>query len=300
MADRPGGQPQFGFGLSTPRTGSAGGVAPSFVDPNYFSPFSGPFEGLNLARPGAPKTAREIADACRILPNPGRPPLSPAQLAAQRQAIDRAFFLAGHQLAGTGYGLATAFGASPRARDVVTVAGAAADALVQGAAPRGAPIRARPSPPPRPTPVPPPFDLPPIRYRELNSSGDAQGIKAILAAPLVPTRRKVPRRLTPHGLQPPEARFWDARGHLAADQLGGSRDDPRNFVALTQTPTNSPWMRDFENLVAQRVRNGEVIDYSVTPFGSAGLPPELILMTASSLGRNPAARLVANPGGPRR
>jgi hypothetical protein len=299
MATRPEGQPRFGFGAGAPRTLPTVGLPPSFVDPDYFSPFRRPLDGLNLTRPGAPRTARQIADACRVLPDPSRLPVSPSQLAAQREAIDRAFFMADRPLAGAAYGLATAFGASARGRDAALAAGGTLDAVMQGAAPRGAPIRARPSPP-RATPVSPPLALPPIRYRELNSSGVAQGINAILAAPLVPTGRQVPRRLRPPGLQPPEAEFWNARGHLAGDQLGGSRDDPRNFIALTQTPANSPWMRDFENLVARRVRNGEVIDYSVTPFGSAGLPPKMVLMTASSLGRNPAARLVANPARPRR
>ena len=299
MANRPAGQPSFGFGASSPRSQPVSGIAPALRDPSYFSPFKKPFDGLNLARPSAPKTAREIADACRVLPDPSRLPVSAAQLAAQRQAIDRALFMADNSLAGVGYGLASAFGASPGWRDVALAAGGTLGAAMQGAAPRGAPIRARPSRP-RAIPVARPFDLPPIRYRELNSFGDAQGINAILATPLVPTKKSVPRRLRPSGLQSPETKYWESRGHIAADQLGGSNVDPRNFMALTQTPTNSPWMRDFENLVAKRVRSGEVVDYSVTPLGSKGLPPEWILMTASNLGRNPAARIVANPARPRR
>jgi len=299
MANRPGGQSRFGSGARAPRIEPTGGVPPSFVDPNHFSPFKRPFDGLNLARRGTPKTARQIADSCRVLPDPSRPPVSDAQLEAQRQAVDRAFFMVDRPLAGAAYGLATVLGASPGGRDAALAAGGTLDAVMQGAAPRGAAFRARPSPP-RAIPLRPPLDLGPIRYRELSSSGDARGINAILAAPLIPTRKRISRGLRPSGLQPYDPKFWNARGHLAGDQFGGSHVDPRNFVALTQTPANSPWMQGFENLVAQRVRNGELIDYSVTPFGVEGLPPELILMTASSLGHNPAARLVANPAKARR
>lgn len=295
MANRPGGQPRFGFAASAPRTGSTGATPPSFVDPNYLSPFKSPFDGLNLARPGAPKTARQIADACRVLPDPIRPPVSAAQLAAQRQAIDRAFFMADSPLAGTAYGLATALGASPRARDIVTVAGAAADALVQGAAPRGALIRARPSPPPRPTPGPQPLDLPPIGYRERDELGRARGINGILVAPLAATTERVPEGLVPPGLQPRGLGYWNEKLHLAARQLGGSNEDPRNFAAGTRSPTNSE-MQVFENKTARRVRGGERVDYSVTPlYGPVELPPELFLMTASGPKEGPVARLVRNP-----
>ena len=196
MANRPGERPRFGFGAGAPPTATARGAPPPFVDPRYFSPFRRPFDGLDLSRPGAPKTSRQVADACRVLPDPGRPPLSPAELAAQRQTIDRAFFMAANPLAGTAYGLATVLGASPGERDAALAAGGTLDAVMQGAAPRGVPIRARPSPP-RAISTAPPFDLPPIRYRELDSSGNSQGINAIFAAPLVPTTDGIPESLRP-------------------------------------------------------------------------------------------------------
>ena len=66
-------------------------------------------------------------------------------------AIDRAFFMANNPLAGAAYGVASLANASPGARDAALAAGGTLDAVMQGAAPRGAPIRGRPSPPrPRP------------------------------------------------------------------------------------------------------------------------------------------------------
>lgn len=54
-------------------------------------------------------------------------------------------------------------------------------------------------------------------------------------------------------------------------------------------------MRSFEQKVAGRVRSGEVVDYSVTPiYAAPEMPPLWILMMASSLGKNPAARLIRN------
>ena len=275
------------------RDGRVGRAFQAFAT-DYFSPFQKPPGPLPRIKPQA-SSARYVSQGI----DPRNPPRSPAQFAQLRRDVGRTLFLTSSPLAGLAYGIASLTNASPAARDAALALGGLFDAATIGAAPRGAPMRGRPIAP-QATPVAPPFDLPPIRYRELTSSGDAQGINAILVAPLVPTRKRVPRGLRPTGLQPPETKFWDARGHLAGDQFGGSRDDPRNFMALTQTPANSPWMRDFENLVAQRVRNGEVVDYSVTPFGLEGFPPEWILMTASSLGRDPAARLVANPARPRR
>jgi DNA/RNA non-specific endonuclease len=56
-----------------------------------------------------------------------------------------------------------------------------------------------------------------------------------------------------------------ARAHLLGRQLGGSGDLPANLVALYQTRANTPVMRDYESAVAEAVRAGETIRYSVRP-----------------------------------
>src|SRR5215207_7777325 len=56
-----------------------------------------------------------------------------------------------------------------------------------------------------------------------------------------------------------------ARAHLLGRQLGGSGDLPANLVALYQTRANTPVMRDYETAVAEAVRAGEVVRYSVRP-----------------------------------
>jgi hypothetical protein len=265
------------------------------VAQDYFSPTK---DRLAFARqpqvrkPGLQVDGRSV-NAPSVVADPNAWRFTPAELGRQRQTINQTSFMAGNPLAATAYGIASVLGASPRDRDIALATGGAFDAMTQSVAPRGATLRRRPSPA-RVEANAPPLNLPPIRYRELNATGDAQGINAILAAPLFPTVERVPEGLRTPGLQPFSTRYWNARGHLAAAQLGGSSTDPRNFVSLTQNPTNSPWMSAFENEVARRVRDGEVIDYSVTPFGSAGSPPEFILMTASGSRGGPVARLVAN------
>ena len=56
-----------------------------------------------------------------------------------------------------------------------------------------------------------------------------------------------------------------ARAHLLGRQLGGSGELPANLVALYQTRANTPVMRDYETAVAEAVRAGEVVRYTVQP-----------------------------------
>lgn len=75
----------------------------------------------------------------------------------------------------------------------------------------------------------------------------------------------------------------------------------RNLVTQTQTPSNDSWMQKFENHVARRVRDGEIIEFSARPFYSDGiLPPESIFLTALGLNGVLTARLVKNPAGQRK
>ena len=75
-----------------------------------------------------------------------------------------------------------------------------------------------------------------------------------------------------------------ARAHLLGRQLGGSGDLPANLVALYQTRVNTPVMRDYETAVAEAVRAGEVVRYSVRPrYRSPSFEgaPSAIRITAS-------------------
>ncbi|MEU6774795.1 RHS repeat-associated core domain-containing protein [Streptomyces sp. NPDC046759] len=57
--------------------------------------------------------------------------------------------------------------------------------------------------------------------------------------------------------------YNQARGHMLARMLGGSGDHPDNLFAITQNPTNSPEMRDWEQDMYDAVRKGEVVHYNV-------------------------------------
>ena len=75
-----------------------------------------------------------------------------------------------------------------------------------------------------------------------------------------------------------------AREHLLGRQLGGTGDLPANLVALYQTRANTPVMRDYESVVAEAARAGEVIRYTVRPrYPSATYrgAPSAIRITAS-------------------
>jgi len=56
-----------------------------------------------------------------------------------------------------------------------------------------------------------------------------------------------------------------ARAHLLGRQLGGSGDLAANLVAMYQTRANTPVMRDYETAVAEAVRAGETVRYTVRP-----------------------------------
>jgi RHS repeat-associated protein len=54
-----------------------------------------------------------------------------------------------------------------------------------------------------------------------------------------------------------------ARGHMLAKMLGGSGDTLDNLFTITQRPTNSPEMRDWEQDIYNAASKGEVIKYNV-------------------------------------
>ncbi|MFB8273523.1 DNA/RNA non-specific endonuclease [Streptomyces sp. NPDC055955] len=57
--------------------------------------------------------------------------------------------------------------------------------------------------------------------------------------------------------------YNQARGHMLARMLGGSGDTLDNLFTITQNPTNSPDMRDWEQDIYDAAKKGEVIEYNV-------------------------------------
>ncbi|MFE9107605.1 DNA/RNA non-specific endonuclease [Actinomadura geliboluensis] len=58
--------------------------------------------------------------------------------------------------------------------------------------------------------------------------------------------------------------------HLIADKLGGSGKNPDNLITCLQKPVNSPVMRGREKEVGDAVRDGQIVDYWVTPIYNRG------------------------------
>lgn len=237
---------------------------------------------------------RQIDTRCVV---GGKAPISQAELAERRRAIDRANYMAGSPLAGGAYAIAAMLGGSQQARDRAMVAGGAVDSLMMGAAPLGAQVRS-PRSPQRAQAVPPPLGQRKIRPRETNSIGQAMGVDAPLTSSMLGTGTKSNRRLTPPGWQGHGTKFNEARAHLLAKSLGGTGREMWNMVTMTQNGANSPQMSGFERSVANRVRQGEVVDYRAQPFYRDGtLPPSAVLLTATGSRGAPAARVVRNPAG---
>jgi len=225
------------------------------------------------------------------------PGLSPAEREEQRRAVARVAYMANSPLAGALYGFASLARASPQARDAAMLAGGAADALMIGAAPRGAPISMR-SAPPRPQVGSPSLRRPAIRLGDLNERGQATGASATLTQNMLGTGTRANRRLKPPGWGGHGIDHNEARGHLIANLFGGRGEVMRNLVTLTQKGANSPQMRSFEADIARRVRQGEVVEYGAIPLYRDGiLPPRGILVTAHGSRGAPAARIINNPAG---
>lgn len=119
-----------------------------------------------------------------------------------------------------------------------------------------------------------------IIYGSLDSLQRPQGIQATLGPPL-PEGTSASH--TPVGYQDG---VGHNRGHLLANQLGGSGSEPRNIVTIFAAP-NSGIMRVNENRVRQAVENGgEIIRYTVTPIynGSQLIPRAITLQATGDAG----------------
>jgi hypothetical protein len=231
----------------------------------------------------------------RDIVHPRNSQLSPNELAAQRQALDRVAFMASNPLAAAAYGVASLFSSSSQTRDRALTLGGAADALIMGAAPFGAARPGRIAPPRTGSPVQQ-LDTPAIRYRELNAEGQARGVNSSLSSPLLGTGTRAYWRRTPPGWQGDGDEHNQARAHLQGRQLGGDGKNARNLVTMTHFGANTPQMRDFENGVARRVAAGEVVQYSATPIYAGVGPPAGVLLTTHGPNGS-SARYIHNPAG---
>ena len=110
-----------------------------------------------------------------------------------------------------------------------------------------------------------------VQYGQVDSiTGQRSGVRATITPAMVAAAARgelgsaANPDIRPPGLDELPARNR-ARAHLLGRQLGGSGDLPANLVALYQTRANTPVMRDYETAVAEAVRAGEVVRYSVRP-----------------------------------
>jgi DNA/RNA non-specific endonuclease len=128
-----------------------------------------------------------------------------------------------------------------------------------------------------------------VDYGQVNPiTGQRSGVRATITPAMVAAAARdelgsaADADIRPPGLDELPARNR-ARAHLLGRQLGGSGDLPANLVALYQTRANTPVMRDYETAVAEAVRAGEVVRYSVRPrypSPSFNGPPTAIRITA--------------------
>jgi hypothetical protein len=261
------------------------------------APFKPVTNGVASRFPGpATSSSTVLANGRAACVTPAR--YSLAELAEQRQAIERALFMASAPIAGASYGAAAMAGASPAARDRALMAGAIADTALLGVAPRAALPRSQPPAPRSPVlRTGPRTDL----GRRTNAQGQVTSAVAELTKGDLRFGRRPDRRIKPPGWQGDGREHKESRGHVIAGSLGGPHDQWDNFVTLTQKPTNSPQMSGFEREVARRLRGGEAIEYRVTPLYRTGaLPPSHLLLTAHGPREGFAARVIGNPAGRRR
>lgn len=272
----------------------AGAVPQRLPGADVGLPFSRPDFSKSNRSPVVTVDGRQIDTRCVV---GGKAPIAAAELAEQRRAIERAFYMTSNPLAGAAYGIATMAGASPQTRNTAMLAAGAFDAAMMGVAPRGVAIRGQPTAP-RTQLVPEPFVRDAVRPRKPNSLGQAIGVDGSITSSMLGTGTKPDRNLKPPGWQGDGRIFNEARGHLLANALGGTGTKGWNLITQTHQGSNTPQMSNFERGVAARVRDGEVIEYGAMPLYQDGiLPPSSILLTATGSRGAPTARLISNPAG---
>lgn len=240
---------------------------------------------------------RDITPAGQVsVVRPDKPPVSPAELEARRRGIERALFMANNPLAGGAYGIASAMNAPQGVRDAALAVGGLLDAGLTGAAPMGAILKPRPSAPLARAHLPIRRD--PVR--EVNSLGQATGVNKIETPEMLGTGSRANQRLPLPGWSGNGNKSKEDRAHVDPRELGGSGRRAKDLTTASRS-INRGIMREFDRRVAERVRAGEVVDYSNTPFyGSSTGAPEAYLMTVNGPIGGPKALFIGNPAGRRK
>ena len=131
-------------------------------------------------------------------------------------------------------------------------------------------------------PLPP--STPGTALGELDVLGRTTGASATITREMLNTGTAASRSIKPAGFLGGNAN--QARGHLISRLLGGSGTDARNLATIYQNPVNTPIMRGFEQQVANAVRAGETVNYTVQPIyrGSELIPRAFTLRATGSGG----------------
>jgi hypothetical protein len=196
------------------------------------------------------------------------------------------------------YGISVALGAPEGVRDASLAAGLALDASLAGIAPA---MRRPTVKPPTPTPASLPLRQSGFAYGDLDAYGRPTGARGWVEKGSLGSGTKSDRRIAPPGWSGHGRIHNEARAHLAGRDLGGSGEDPRNIVTMTQTPTNAPGMSGVERGVAKAARNGEVINYSSVPlYANGGSAPSHVMITAHGSRGYSRSVIIANPAARRR
>ncbi|MFD9877445.1 RHS repeat-associated core domain-containing protein [[Kitasatospora] papulosa] len=95
----------------------------------------------------------------------------------------------------------------------------------------------------------------------LDEHGRPYEMNAIVTRNMLDEGTDARNTIIPPGYQ---AGVGQARGHMLANQLGGSGDEWKNLFTISQNPTNTPWMSMFEQQIYDAVRyDGEIVTYNV-------------------------------------
>ena len=101
-------------------------------------------------------------------------------------------------------------------------------------------------------------------YYDLDYLGRPTGGFAELTESTIGTGTSASNSINPPGWQGGEHPYHQQRGHLIANNHGGSGTDPKNLVTITDG-TNHPGMTKFENKITNHVKAGNTVLIEVRP-----------------------------------
>ena len=125
-----------------------------------------------------------------------------------------------------------------------------------------------------------------VQYGHIDpATGQRSGIRATITPAMVAaaSHDELGSAADP-SVRPPGLDQLPARNRARAHLLGRTGELPANLVALYQTRANIPVMRDYETMVAEAVRAGQTVRYTVRPiYPSPNYrgAPAAVAMTAS-------------------